>query len=133
MFGPRVATFPIPLWNVLTVLVNDAFSIVVGAPYELVPVGSDPSRLVKIPLTVVPIPEIAASDKTIIRANMTAYSVAVGPSSDFKKLMARFRKWFILGSPLNRRLPTYTLGSTGGLRIPDRADRLVHPSLIARS
>lgn len=50
--------------------------------YEEPPVGSEVSKVVKIPLTVVPIPEMAPTQTSTIKASMTAYSVTVGPSSD---------------------------------------------------
>jgi hypothetical protein len=52
----------------------------------------------KVLLTLVPRVVIAAIDTTIIRATITAYSTAVGPSSLFKNLTNFSRRVFIVNS-----------------------------------
>jgi len=63
--------------------------------YDELPVGRLLSTFVKIASTVVPRPVIAPRATIMIRASMTAYSVAVGPSSDLRNVFAQFTKPFI--------------------------------------
>ncbi len=57
--------------------------------YDEVPVGRPASTLVKMVETVCPIPVIAPRHTMMIKASITAYSVAVGPSSDTTKDLTR--------------------------------------------
>jgi hypothetical protein len=51
------------------------------------------AMFVKVLLALVPITVIAVMHTTMISANMTAYSTAVGPSSRFRKVVAADAKW----------------------------------------
>jgi len=59
------------------------------------PTYSWSATLVKVDWAAVPIAVIALKQVTTIRANITAYSTAVGPSSDFKKRSILQAKFFI--------------------------------------
>ena len=65
-----------------------------GAPRSE-PTYSWLATLVKVDLALLPIAVMALKQVTTIRANITAYSTAVGPSSDFKKRSTLQAKFFI--------------------------------------
>lgn len=52
--------------------------------------------MVKVVLARLPIEVIAPKQTTTIRASITAYSTAVGPSSDFKKRLIFEAKFFMV-------------------------------------
>lgn len=55
-----------------------------------------PATLLKVPAALEPIEVMAPKQTTTIRANITAYSTAVGPSSDFKKRLILEAKFFMV-------------------------------------
>ena len=61
------------------------------------PAYSWPATLVKVALALLPMEVIAPKHTTTMSANMTAYSTAVGPSSDFKKRLI-FEAMFFMES-----------------------------------
>jgi len=61
------------------------------------PAYSWPATLVNVALALLPMEVIAPKHTTTMSANMTAYSTAVGPSSDFKKRLI-FEAMFFMES-----------------------------------
>jgi hypothetical protein len=67
------------------------------ADYE--PPGSAVAMLLNVALARVPIAWIETKQTITMRASITAYSTAVGPSSDAKKCLTFKAKFFIADSP----------------------------------
>jgi hypothetical protein len=59
-------------------------------------VPSLPATLLNVELALLPIDVMAVKQTTTISDNITAYSTAVGPSSDFKKRSTLLAKFFML-------------------------------------
>jgi hypothetical protein len=57
------------------------------------------ATFVKVVFAFVPIEFTAVKQTTMIKANITAYSTAVGPSSDFKNFFTFNIRFFIPSSP----------------------------------
>ena len=68
--------------------------------------GRAPARLAKTDLILFPIKAMAAMDTSMIRANITAYSVTVGPFSLLKKVRILLANIVINNSLLNSVLST---------------------------
>ena len=57
---------------------------------------SSAETLLNVDCALVPMEVMAVKQTTTIKASITAYSTAVGPSSDFKKRSTLFAKFFML-------------------------------------